>query len=72
MMQDGDEIVFKIKKTTPLKKLMNAYCNRQDVRFDALVFLYDGNRIQPDDTPDALGMEDNDEIDVMVHQVGGH
>ena len=26
--QDGSEIFFKIKKTTQLKKLMEAYCQR--------------------------------------------
>ena len=29
--QDGSEIFFKIKKTTNLKKLMDAYCQRQGV-----------------------------------------
>ena len=27
--QDGSEIFFKIKKSTQLKKLMEAYCQRQ-------------------------------------------
>ena len=27
--QDGTEIFFKIKRTTQLKKLMDAYCQRQ-------------------------------------------
>ena len=27
--QDGTEIHFKIKRTTQLKKLMDAYCSRQ-------------------------------------------
>merc|ERR1739848_824458 len=69
--QDDSEIVFKIKKTTPLKKLMSAYCARQTISFESVVFLYDGNRIQAEKTPDDLGMEDNDEIDVMMHQIGG-
>ena len=29
--QDGNEIFFKCKMTTPLQKLMNAFCNRQGV-----------------------------------------
>lgn len=31
-------------------------------------FLYDGQRIQDDDTPNSLDMEDNDTIDVMVER----
>ena len=31
--QDGEEVFFKIKSTTQLKKLMDAYCQRQSVLF---------------------------------------
>lgn len=31
-------------------------------------FLYDGVRINEGDTPDSLGMEDGDSIDVMVER----
>jgi hypothetical protein len=30
-MQDGEEVFFKIKSSTQLKKLMDAYCQRQNV-----------------------------------------
>ena len=30
-IQDGEEVFFKIKNTTQLKKLMDAYCQRQSV-----------------------------------------
>lgn len=39
--------------------LTNLRCNR---------FLYDGQRIQDDDSPNSLDMEDNDTIDVMVER----
>mmetsp|Transcript_6457 Transcript_6457/g.19104 ORF Transcript_6457/g.19104 Transcript_6457/m.19104 type:complete len:95 (-) Transcript_6457:152-436(-) len=69
--QDDNEITFKIKKTTPLKKLMNAYCNRQNLELSQIVFLYEGERIQAEQTPEQLNMSDDDEIDAMIHQVGG-
>ena len=31
LIQDGEEVFFKIKATTQLKKLMDAYCQRQGV-----------------------------------------
>ncbi|OJA08284.1 hypothetical protein AZE42_03792 [Rhizopogon vesiculosus] len=34
-------------------------------------FLYDGARINEDNTPGSLDMENNDTSDVMVEQVGG-
>ena len=55
-----------------MKKLMNAYCSRQNLDQGQMVFLYDGERISPENTPEQLGMEDNDEIDAMIHQIGGN
>ncbi|CAG8443645.1 9693_t:CDS:2 [Ambispora gerdemannii] len=68
---DHNEVFFKIKRSTQLKKLMEAYCERQGKNINQLRFLYDGERIQPSQTPHELDMEDGDAIDVMVEQVGG-
>ena len=69
--QDGTEIYFKIKRTTQLKKLMDAYCQRQGLANNQCRFIFDGERIKEDDSPDSLEMENGDEIDVMVEQTGG-
>lgn len=69
--QDGTEVYFKVKKTTKLKKLMDAYCSRVAKEPGSIRFLFDGDRIAPDSTPQQLGMEDEDEIDAMVEQHGG-
>lgn len=50
-MQDGNVVQFKAKRTTPFKKLMNAYCDRQSVEFASVVFVFDGNRLRPEQTP---------------------
>ncbi|QLL31210.1 hypothetical protein HG536_0B00710 [Torulaspora globosa] len=69
---DGSsEIFFKIKRTTPLRRLMDAFAKRQGREMDSLRFLYDGVRIQPDQTPDDLDMEDNDIIEAHREQIGG-
>ena len=68
--QDGNEIYFKCKQTTPLKKLMDAFCNRQGVAASSVRFLFDGARINSRQTPRELEMEDGDVIDVMVEQQG--
>ena len=70
--QDGTEIFFKIKKSTQLKKLMDAYCQRQGFSNNQCRFIFDGERIKDDDTPETLEMENGDEIDVMVEQTGGY
>jgi len=67
----SEEVFFKIKRNTRLSKLQGAYAAKVGKDVGAIRFLYDGSRIQDDDTPASLGMEDNDTIDVMVEQVGG-
>lgn len=43
--QDGNEIFFKIKRATQLKKLMDAYCARQAISPNTVRFLFDGERL---------------------------
>jgi hypothetical protein len=49
--QDGNEIFFKCKMTTPLNKLMNAFCTRQGIAMNSVRFLFDGQRLTPNTTP---------------------
>lgn len=52
---DGNnEVFFKIKKTTQLKKLMDAFCDRSGKSMDSVRFLFDGSRVQPTDSPDTV------------------
>ncbi|KAJ7242360.1 ubiquitin-related domain-containing protein [Mycena haematopus] len=67
----GEEVFFKIKRSTKLSKLQGAYASKVGKDVSSIRFLYDGSRINDDDTPASLDMEDNDTIDVMVEQVGG-
>ena len=69
--QDSTEVFFKIKKNTPLKKLMEAFCNKQGLNMSSVRFLNDGVRITPDKTAADLGLQDGDVIDAMMNQVGG-
>ena len=50
---------------------MDAYCQRQGLSSNQCRFIFDGERLKDDDTPDKLEMENGDEIDVMVEQTGG-
>ncbi|KAI9481320.1 MAG: ubiquitin-related domain-containing protein [Benjaminiella poitrasii] len=68
---DSNEVFFKIKRTTQLRKLMDAYCERQGKQPGSVRFLYDGTRVLPNNTPHELDMDDGDCIDVMVEQIGG-
>ncbi|CAL5442119.1 unnamed protein product [Camellia sinensis] len=70
-IKEGNEVYFRIKRNTQLRKLMTAYCDRQSLDPKSIVFLFEGRRIHAEQTPDQLGMEDCDEVDAMLHQTGG-
>lgn len=71
MGQDNGIIQFKIKKHTPLRKLMIAYCERSFLAKEAVRFRFDGAPVNELDTPETLEMEEGDTIEVYLPQTGG-
>ncbi|KFP06306.1 Small ubiquitin-related modifier 3, partial [Calypte anna] len=80
--QDGSVVQFKIKRHTPLSKLMKAFCKQawllmllplhsQGLSMRQIRFRFDGQPINEGDTPAQLEMEDEDTIDVFQQQTGG-
>lgn len=51
---NNNEVFFKIKRTTALSKLMNAFCDRQGKQLSSVRFLFDGARVQPSDSPESV------------------
>jgi small ubiquitin-related modifier len=70
--QDNSEVHFKVKLSTNMGKLKKSYSDRQGVPVSSLRFLFDGRRIDDNETPKALEMEDGDVIEVYQEQVGGN
>ncbi|KAG5417519.1 SMT3 [Candida metapsilosis] len=68
---NGGEIWFKVKRATPMKKIMHAYCEKQSKSEDSIRFFFDGNRVNATQTPEELDMEDNDVIEAHHAQLGG-
>ncbi|KAL9077124.1 MAG: hypothetical protein Q9161_000390 [Pseudevernia consocians] len=78
---NNNEVFFKIKRTTALSKLMNAFCERQGKAPSSVRFLFDGARVNPTDSPDSivaanisstqLEMADGDTLEVHQEQIGG-
>jgi small ubiquitin-related modifier len=54
-----------------MEKVFQTYAQRKGVDLNAIRFLYDGTRVQNDQTPVELELEDNDCIDCMLYQSGG-
>merc|ERR1712109_154282 len=69
--QDSNEIHFRVKQTTQMGKLKKSYAERVGVPITSLRFLFDGRRINDDETPKALEMEQDDVIEVYQEQTGG-
>lgn len=51
---NNNEVFFKIKRSTQLKKLMDAFCERQGKQPSTVRFLFDGTRVRPEDSPDTV------------------
>ena len=61
---EGDDTFFKVKTTTKLQKVFDAYATTVYPGRD-LRFLLDGERLRGDQTPADVDMEDGDQIDVF-------
>ena len=68
---DSEHMTFRLSTTATLERMMNLYASRRASDPASMVFLYDGSRIRATQTPAELDMQDNDVIDVMIHQTGG-
>ncbi|GGP88191.1 ubiquitin-like protein [Streptomyces sindenensis] len=62
---EGNEFTFRIRRASPMIKLMSAYCVRLGEAAHSVRFLYDGDRITGEATAESLGLENGDTIDVM-------
>lgn len=69
--QTGEETFFKIKKSTKMQKVFETYAQRKGVQVNSLRFMLDGERIDPTQTPKMLELDDQDQIDCLLEQVGG-
>ena len=66
----GEKTYFKVKTTTKLDKIFNAYATRKGVVATDLRFLFSGVRVRGDQTPAGIDMEEGDMLDCMAEQGG--
>jgi len=60
------DVHFKIKQTTPLRKLMDAYRGRVGLQDTPVWFMVNDVPLHGEDTVAKLGLEDGDSIDVVM------
>ncbi|KAI7843912.1 hypothetical protein COHA_002454 [Chlorella ohadii] len=69
--QNGGEVVFRVKPHTKFDKILNAFCSKKSVDPAQVRFVFEGERVNPQSSPQDLGMEDGDTIDAFLEQIGG-
>ena len=70
LVQTGEETFFKVKRTTKLDKVFNAYSQRKGVAISSLRFLFNAQRVRGDQTVADIDMDDGDELDCMLECAG--
>lgn len=65
------EIQFRVKITTKLVRLKKVYSRQSGLIREEINFTFDGYRITDEDTPESLGMSNNDIIEVYQQRYGG-
>jgi small ubiquitin-related modifier len=69
--QNGTEVFFKVRASTKFMKIFNAYAKRLGGPMEDYRFLFDGQRVNQEQCPFDLQMEDEDVVDCFVQQTGG-
>ncbi|GLH05190.1 Small ubiquitin-related modifier [Gryllus bimaculatus] len=67
----GNSMVFRIKPSCPLQKVKKRYSDKCGVDIHTLRFLYEGRRVDDQDTAISLKIERNGIIEVFAEQTGG-
>ncbi|KAF8085509.1 hypothetical protein N665_0665s0018 [Sinapis alba] len=67
-LEDEGLDVYKIGTHVHLKKLMLDYCQRRNLDYRTLRFIFNGRFLRPRETPAQLLMEDDDIIDTVMEQ----
>ncbi|KIK64195.1 hypothetical protein GYMLUDRAFT_40484 [Collybiopsis luxurians FD-317 M1] len=68
---EGTQVTVKVKPNMQFKKIFEAAEKKFNKSAGTLKFTHEGTRINADDTPAGLEMEDGDLIDAFLEQLGG-
>ena len=69
--QTGEQVFFRVKPSTNMGKIFDAYAKRRGIEKSTLRFMLDGRRVLDADTPESLDLQDLDQIDCLLEQIGG-
>ena len=67
----GTQNFSSLSHNVRIKQIFDAFLQRKSLQPGSVRFLFDGERVREDQSPQELDMEDGDSLDVMMEQVGG-
>ncbi|KAH9818097.1 ubiquitin-related domain-containing protein [Melampsora americana] len=68
-----EPLILKVKESTTFMKIYNAVAEQRGVARTSFRLQFDGQNLVPNDsTPADMGMEEEECIDYLIEQVGGH
>ena len=68
---NATETKFKVKLTTTMNKIFRAFAKQHKLDVGSLKFIFDGERVMPEDTPKSLELEEGGQIDCFMQHEGG-
>ena len=68
---DNMEVHFRVKMSTRMEKVKKGYSRRLGIPLYALRCLFDGRRVNDEETPESLDMGDGDILEAYEERVGG-
>lgn len=68
--KEGEEVFFRIKQTSKMSSLFEAFVEHKVVCASSVMFLLEGESIKEDDTPLSLKLKDHGHINAMINQSG--
>jgi hypothetical protein len=69
LMEDGEQIYFKIRLSTRMRKVFFALCQRRGIEYESTSFTFKGTPISGNDIPHSvIGLEDQSQIVCLQHQ----
>lgn len=67
---NGEKVHLRVNASTSFEIIISAYCARRRLDEKAMRFLCNGYRICRWQTPEELGLEQNDHVDDLHEQIG--
>ena len=68
---NDNEYAFMMKRTTPFKRIFDAFAQKVKQRVRMFRFHFEGLRLAEEDTPQRVGLKDDDLIEAFVLAEGG-